>query len=65
MVNLFRRRRFLAITVILIFLLDRVVFVIFVGRCSWRRGGCVVMAGLATAVPLTLVGTAANVVVDR
>lgn len=60
-----------AIAIILVLLIDRVVFVIVVGWCSWRRGcGGVVMAGLSTAVPLTLLGTATNVavvvvVVDR
>lgn len=64
MVNLLRRLRFLAIAIVLVFLLNRVVFVIIVGWCSrWRGCGGVVMAGLSTAVPLTLLGTAANVVV--
>lgn len=68
MVNLLRRR-FLAIAVVLVFLLDRVVLVIVIGWCTRRRGGCgdggsIVMAGLSTTVvPLTLLGTAANVVV--
>lgn len=66
MVNLLRRFRFLAIAIIFVFLLDRVVFVIIVG---WRGCGGVVMAGLSTGVPLTLLGTAANVavavVIDR
>lgn len=69
MVNLLRRRRrwFFAIAIILVLLFDRVVFFVVVGWCSWRRGcGGVVMAGLSTAVPLTLLGTATNVaVVDR
>lgn len=67
MVNFLCRFRFLAIAIIFVFLLDRVVFVIVVGW--WRGCGGVVMAGLSTAVPLTLLGTAANVavvvVVDR
>lgn len=64
MVNLLRRLRFLAIAIIFVFLFDRVVFVIVVGWNSrWRGCGGVVMAGLSTAVSLTLLGTAANVVV--
>lgn len=67
MVNLLHRR-FLAIAVVLVFLLDRVVLVIVIGWCTRRRGGyCgggIVMAGLSTTVvPLTLLGTAADVVV--
>lgn len=68
MVNLLRRR-FLAIAVVLVFLLDRVVLVIVIGWCTRRWGDCgggggIVMAGLSTTVvPLTLLGTAANVVV--